>query len=198
MTKIRVAVWRDALRESEQRNTPKLVGLVLSTYMNGNGHAYPSRGTLAHGASLSVKAVDTALRELEQGGFLEIARTRGRRTHTYTTILPTTANEVRRSEWEASAATANEVPGNAEANGESDAANGESEDSNREPDDLQRGTTFPRKRIESEIESGCESERPAADEELTPTAAREMLATSNIEEWAPALAAKLREIAAAE
>jgi hypothetical protein len=111
------AVWRDAIRDSDLRATSKLVAYTLSTYANGRGGAYPARQTLARGSSLTVKAVDTAIRDLETGGFLEVARSRGRRTNTYCLTLPATANEVRRSEW----STANVTT----ANGERRSPNGE-------------------------------------------------------------------------
>lgn len=126
--KPRVGIWRDAIRESDLGATPKLVAFVVSTFVNGRGGAYPSRATLAAGASLSVKAVDNALRRLERDGFLEISRTRGRTSNSYAIILPSTANEVRRSEW----VTANEVPRSGAANGEPDGSNGESDALNGE------------------------------------------------------------------
>jgi len=100
-----VVVWRDAVRDSEELDrTAKLVALILSTYMNGHGFAWPSQKTLAAGASLTTaRAVPGAIRRLEVAGFLAIEWSRGRTSHSYTATLPTTANAVRRSEW----ATAN-------------------------------------------------------------------------------------------
>ena len=97
-----VAVWRDAVRDSELDRTAKLVGHTLSTYANANGTAYPSRRVLAEGASLGrgLRAVDAALRKLQDAGFLAIERSRGRSSHGYTLTLPPTAHEMRRSEWE--------------------------------------------------------------------------------------------------
>jgi DNA-binding PadR family transcriptional regulator len=110
--KSRVAVWRDAVRDSQLDRTSKAVAWCLSTYMDRHGHARPSRQTLAAGSSLSDRAVDTALQRLEAAGYLAVARTRGgnNRTNAYVSLLPSTANEVRRSEW---------------ANSERDALNGE-------------------------------------------------------------------------
>jgi hypothetical protein len=96
------AVWRDAVRDSQLDRTAKLVALVLSTYFNARAVAWPSRGTLARGASVSDRAVDSALARLEHAGFLLIERTTGGRqiTNRYLALLPETANELRRSEWE--------------------------------------------------------------------------------------------------
>jgi hypothetical protein len=101
-------VWRDAIRDSDLGATPKAVAWCLSTYMDRNGSARPSRATLAKGASLSDRAVDKALAQLEHADFLAICKSSGGsgRTNTYQATLPTTANEVRHSEW----ATANVVP----------------------------------------------------------------------------------------
>jgi rubrerythrin len=133
--KARVAVWRDTVRESELTSTPKLVALVLSTYMNGDGHAYPSIGTLAAGSSLSRRAVEHSLPKLEAAGFLEIARTRGRTSHTYAITLPATANEVRRSEWTTAndllGSTANKVRRSGKSKSEPDALNHERQSPNR-------------------------------------------------------------------
>jgi DNA-binding transcriptional regulator YhcF (GntR family) len=96
-----VGVWRDALRDSDLPSTPKLVALVLSTYLNGRGYGFPSRRTLAQGASLGsgLRSVDRAIAELEREGFLDVERSRGRSSHRYYITLPPTAHEMRRSEW---------------------------------------------------------------------------------------------------
>jgi hypothetical protein len=47
-----VAVWRDAVRDSDLDRTAKLVAFMLSTWIAGRGLAYPSKATLAKGASL--------------------------------------------------------------------------------------------------------------------------------------------------
>jgi len=53
------AGWRNTVRDCrELASTSKLVALVLSTYMNGDGRAYPSKTTLAAGTSLSLRAID--------------------------------------------------------------------------------------------------------------------------------------------
>jgi hypothetical protein len=165
------AVWRDAIRDSDLRATSKLVAHTLSTYANGRGGAYPARQTLALGSSLSVKAVDTAIRDLETSGFLEVDRSRGRRTNTYCLTLPSTANEVRRSEW----STANVTT----ANGEPHGPNGErgtpkSSESLRKPGGGAQKGTLPtvldecagcgkRRRLPDDIHcSDCIAQRGAA------------------------------------
>lgn len=105
-----VSVWRDAVRDSPLRSTPKLVGLVLSTYLDGRGMAWPSRNTLAAGAGLSDRAVDSAITTLKREGFLQVEHSKGRRPNVYQATLPATANELRRSEW----ATANLATSNSE------------------------------------------------------------------------------------
>ena len=113
------AVWRDAVRDSSLDSMAKLVALVLSTFMSGHGRAWPSRDTLAAGASVCDRTVDAALSRLEQSGFLVVERSKGgnAKTNRYQAVLPETANELRRSEW----ATA-KLP---TPNGEADDANGE-------------------------------------------------------------------------
>jgi hypothetical protein len=86
--------WRDALRDSDLDRTAKLVGFVLSTYMDGRGVAYPAKTTLAEGASLGREgqkgntAVDTAIDRLEASGLLVVDRKRGRRGFLYTAVIP--------------------------------------------------------------------------------------------------------------
>jgi hypothetical protein len=97
-----VAVWRDALRDSPLDSTAKLVGLVLSTYFNARGSAYPGRAALARGASVCDRTIDHALRRLEATGFLHVERTNGgnNRTNGYQALLPEAASEQRQSEWQ--------------------------------------------------------------------------------------------------
>jgi hypothetical protein len=106
-----VAVWRDALRDSVLDATAKLVGFVLSTYMDARGFAFPSKATLARGSSLGEgrRAVDQAVDRLEADGFLEIERSVGRHAFRYQATLPPTAHEVRRSEWATSQKEASNV-----------------------------------------------------------------------------------------
>jgi hypothetical protein len=90
----KVIQWRDALRDSELDRTAKLVGHTLSTYMNGQGFAHPSKTTLARGASLGRPqqkgntAVDGAIDRLEQAGFLSIERGRTRQGFKYSAVFP--------------------------------------------------------------------------------------------------------------
>jgi hypothetical protein len=86
--------WRNALRDSELDRTAKLVGFVLSTYMDGRGAAWPAKTTLAEVASLGREgqkgntAVDTAIDRLEGAGLLVVDRRRGRRGFLYTAVIP--------------------------------------------------------------------------------------------------------------
>ena len=100
--KSHVAVWRDAIRDSDLERTAKLVAHTLSTYMNAAGAAWPSRQTLARGSSISDRAVDSALTKIVSAGFLLITRSDGGRSHTnrYAALIPETANALRHSEWE--------------------------------------------------------------------------------------------------
>jgi hypothetical protein len=110
-----LGVWRDAICESELRSTTKLVALVLTRYMSASGYAFPGRATIATSASLTVRAVDSAIEKLELAGFLAVEppresvttkrgvvwRRRGGNsiTNKYQATLPETANVVRTSEW---------------------------------------------------------------------------------------------------
>jgi hypothetical protein len=86
-----LAKWRDALRDSDLDTTAKTVGYTIATYWNGRGlSAFPSKTTIAAGAGLhSVRAADRAVLRLERAGFLDVSRSRGRRSNTYTATLPT-------------------------------------------------------------------------------------------------------------
>jgi hypothetical protein len=119
-------VWRDAIGDSDLDSTAKLVAYQLTRWMNGRGVCFPSREEIAAKASLSVRAVELAISRLEADGWLQIERSRGRRSHRYCAALPPTANEIRRSEWP----TANERP----SNGERRSSNGE----RRSPEDVVR------------------------------------------------------------
>jgi hypothetical protein len=89
-----VAHWRNALRDSGLDRTAKLVGFVLSTYMDGRMAAWPAKTTLAQGASLGREdqkgntAVDNAIDRLEARGLLVVDRKRGRRGFRYTGVIP--------------------------------------------------------------------------------------------------------------
>jgi len=97
-----VAVWRDSLRDSTLDELAKLVGFVLSTYMNASGYARPGRVALARGCSTGVRTVERRVRVLEDAGFLVVEWSVGGRSYTnaYRAVLPQTASDVRRSEWE--------------------------------------------------------------------------------------------------
>ena len=121
-----VSVWRDSLRDDGELNpTTKLVGFVLSTYSNGRGHAFPGRQTLARGSSVSVRSAERAVTRLEGAGWIAVSRSRGGRSRTngYALLLPETASQVRRLEWEtaslrtqtASETTVNSVTGSPES-----------------------------------------------------------------------------------
>jgi hypothetical protein len=71
------------VRDSDLPSTAKLVAFVLSTYMDRNGHAWPSKETIAAGASLSRRAVDPAIDRLEGTGLIQVERSRSRRGNRY-------------------------------------------------------------------------------------------------------------------
>lgn len=85
-----LAKWRDALRDSDLDPVAKTVGFTISTYWNGRGlSAFPSKETIAKGAGLrSVRAADRAVLRLERAGFLNVSRSRGRSSNTYTASTP--------------------------------------------------------------------------------------------------------------
>jgi len=80
--------WRKALRESRVDSTAKLIGFVLDTYADRYGHCFPSRQTIANGASCDVRTVDQALRRLESRGFVRVRRTKGRDVNRYWLLSP--------------------------------------------------------------------------------------------------------------
>jgi helix-turn-helix protein len=86
-----LANWRDALRDSELSTRAKVVGFVLSTYMNTLGEAFPSKTTLADGTSQSVRTVDAAIAELEAARFLRITKSKGRVSWRYAATIPNPA-----------------------------------------------------------------------------------------------------------
>jgi hypothetical protein len=81
--------WRIAVRESDLDTTAKAVAYTLSTYMNGRAVAFPSKETLAAGASVSKRAADRAVERLQLAGFLLVAKTKGRTSNRYAAALPT-------------------------------------------------------------------------------------------------------------
>ena len=82
-------VWRDAIRDSELDATAKAVAWALSTYMNGRGEAWPSKETLAVGASKSKRAVDGAIVRIARAGYLGVSQSKGRSSNRYQAKLPT-------------------------------------------------------------------------------------------------------------
>lgn len=79
--------WRNAIRDSGLDMTAKLVAHTLDTYLDGHGDGWPSRATIANGATCSVSAVKRAIHRLEAGGFLLVVRSSGRRTNRYHATL---------------------------------------------------------------------------------------------------------------
>lgn len=88
-----LADWRNAIRDSGLPRTVKLVAHTLATYMNASGHAFPSLLTLATGASLGrgCTAVKAAIATLEDWGYLEVDRKRGRFGWSYQAVIPRAA-----------------------------------------------------------------------------------------------------------
>jgi hypothetical protein len=86
-------VWRNAIRDSDLDRTAKLVAYTISTYMNGAGEAFPGKGTIAVGAGLGKgrRAVDHAIDRIEAAGFLEVERSKGRRSFHYRATRPNVA-----------------------------------------------------------------------------------------------------------
>lgn len=76
-----VPMWRRDLRDAPGLDpTARLVGHVLSTYMDGAGRACVSRSTLAVGCGMAdVGAVRRAILRLESAGLLGVDRIRGGR-----------------------------------------------------------------------------------------------------------------------
>jgi hypothetical protein len=80
--------WRNAIRDSSMDATAKHTAHVISTYMNGAGDSFPGKETIARGASLSVRAVDEAIKRIEAAGFLKVVRSPGGRPNHYWAKLP--------------------------------------------------------------------------------------------------------------
>lgn len=78
-----VVRWRNAARDSDLRATEKAVVFVIATYMNAAGECWPSVNTIANGASLSERAVRSAIGGLELAGFIRVDRSKGRKASTY-------------------------------------------------------------------------------------------------------------------
>jgi Helix-turn-helix domain len=83
--------WRNAIRDADLPARATLVGLAVATWMNRDGHAFPSQSTIARACGLSVRTVQKATRELEAKGLLDVQRSTGRRSHRYQAIVPVEA-----------------------------------------------------------------------------------------------------------
>lgn len=88
-------VWARALRDhGPEDSTLRLALLVLRTYMNRDGEAYPSQATIAAGAALAEFTVRRALARAEQSGWIERYERRGPasgqawRRHGYRATVP--------------------------------------------------------------------------------------------------------------
>jgi hypothetical protein len=80
MTRFLVYKWQRALLcDSELNSTAKLVGLVLSTYADGQtgDSIYPARATIARACGFDVRTVDHAIERLEIAGGVTVTRTGG-------------------------------------------------------------------------------------------------------------------------
>lgn len=81
-------VWRQALCEADLDATAKLVGFVIATWMRPDGTgAYPSRRSIGERASLGERAVDRAIKRLEDSGLVAVSHSKGRSSNTYTAQL---------------------------------------------------------------------------------------------------------------
>jgi hypothetical protein len=170
-------IWREIIRDSAKlSSTDKLVGFLLSTYMDKSGEAFPSRETIAAGCSLSDRAVDAAASRLEVAGFLQVIKNtnpqgwkggRGQVNH-YVALLPGTANDVHRSEWE----RAKDVRPSKGLNGERRALNGEPDDINGERRSPEQGLTDKKNtgalaeaaRLIEDVCGGCGKKRSLPDD----------------------------------
>lgn len=96
----RLLAWRKAIAASDLSSTQKLVALVLSLHMNGDGAScFPSQKTVAAEASLTERAVRDTIPKLVEAGW--IRREQGRRVNGHPDHYYATTPEHR-----------NDVPGN--------------------------------------------------------------------------------------
>lgn len=80
------------MRDSDLDVTAKCLAHTLSTYVSARSlSAYPSVGLLASGASVSRRTAGLAIARLEEAGFIDVSRSLGRSSHTYTLTLPNRA-----------------------------------------------------------------------------------------------------------
>jgi hypothetical protein len=83
------STWRKAvLRDPDLDSTSVLVGLVISSYMNGKGVAWPSKVLIARGSKLGLRSTDRGVRRLEETGYLLVEHSRGRTSNRYYLTLP--------------------------------------------------------------------------------------------------------------
>jgi hypothetical protein len=87
-------IWRNCVRDNDSlTTTEKAVAFVISTYMDRDGFAFPSKLTIARGAGLSTRihdstAVSSAVEAIEAEGLLSVTRSRGRRGWAYQAVIP--------------------------------------------------------------------------------------------------------------
>jgi hypothetical protein len=77
MIRSRQLDWRLAIRSSDLDPTARLVALVLDTWMNRHGVAWPSRSSIAAGCGITVKTAARAVDRLVAAGFLQVERSKG-------------------------------------------------------------------------------------------------------------------------
>jgi hypothetical protein len=80
--------WRIAVCESDIDLTAKYVALVLDTFMDKRGFAWPSQETLAARSGVDARTVRRVMTRLEQAGFLIVVHSRGRHSNRYQAIHP--------------------------------------------------------------------------------------------------------------
>jgi hypothetical protein len=86
------ATWRKAvLRDPALDSTSVLVGLVISSFMNGKGVAWPSKVLIARSSRLGLRSTDRGVRRLEEAGYLRVERSLGRTSNRYRLTLPSEA-----------------------------------------------------------------------------------------------------------
>jgi hypothetical protein len=85
---VRPYAWQRAVRDSDLDGTALKVLLVLSTYMNQQGRAFPSKDTLAAKARVSKRTVDEAINRGERAGLLVVRRSPGRAPNLYVATRP--------------------------------------------------------------------------------------------------------------
>src|SRR5580765_3813892 len=85
----RTYAWCRAVRDADLSPSARLVGLILSTYVNGQGAAYPTRRELARAAGVSVSTVKRALRALADLDLVVVEGNGGRsRPNLYWIVQP--------------------------------------------------------------------------------------------------------------